>query len=100
MTLFLGIEFKQELDGLRLSQSKYATDILRHVGMMHCKPVTTLLAVSEKLSVHNGELLSVEDSAKYWSIVGALHYLTLTRLDLAYLVNKVCQFLHVPTTGT
>jgi hypothetical protein len=67
--------------------------------MMHCKPITTLLAVSEKLSVHNGELLSVEDSAKYRSIVGALHYLTLTRPDLAYLVNKVCQFLHVPATG-
>jgi hypothetical protein len=32
------------------------------------------------------------------SVVGALQYLTLTRLDLSFSVNKVCQFLHAPTT--
>ncbi|WVZ57884.1 hypothetical protein U9M48_008219 [Paspalum notatum var. saurae] len=31
------------------------------------------------------------------SIVGALQYLTITRPDLAYSVNKVCQYLHAPT---
>jgi len=30
--------------------------------------------------------------------VGALQYLTLTRPYLSFLVNKVCQFLHSPTT--
>lgn len=33
------------------------------------------------------------------SIVGALQYLTLTQPNLAYLVNKVCQYLHAPTTS-
>jgi hypothetical protein len=32
------------------------------------------------------------------SVVGALQYLTLTRPDLSFVVNKVCQFLHAPTT--
>jgi histone deacetylase 1/2 len=31
-------------------------------------------------------------------MVGALHYLTLTRSDISYAVNKVCQYLYAPTT--
>jgi histone deacetylase 1/2 len=38
------------------------------------------------------------DSTKYRSLVGALQYLTLTRPDISYAVNKVCQYLHAPTT--
>jgi hypothetical protein len=73
-------------------------DILKRARMTHCKPVTTPLAASEKLSDHTGRPLSAEESTKYRSIVGALQYVTLTRPDIAYSVNKVCQFLHVPTS--
>jgi hypothetical protein len=31
--------------------------------------------------------------------VGELQYLTLTRPDLSFSVNKVCQYLHAPTTA-
>jgi hypothetical protein len=85
---FLGIEVKTINDGLHLSQSKYASDILKRAGMMNCKPVTTPLHISEKLSVHSGKPLGVEESTKYRSIVGALQYLTLTRPDLTFLVNS------------
>jgi histone deacetylase 1/2 len=43
-------------------------------------------------------VLGSDDSTNYRSIVGALQYITLTRPDIAFSVNKVTQFLHVPTT--
>lgn len=36
------------------------------------------------------------DPTQYRSIVGALQYVTLTRPDIAYCVNKICQFLANP----
>jgi hypothetical protein len=37
-------------------------------------------------------------ATSYHNIVRGLQYLTLTRSDLAFFINKVCQFLHAPTT--
>jgi hypothetical protein len=71
---------------------------LERVNMLDCKPVTTPLLPSEKLSLHDGQRLGPQDSTRYRSIVGALQYLTLTRPDISFAVNKVCQFLHSPTT--
>jgi histone deacetylase 1/2 len=68
------------------------------VGLKGCKTLPTPLLTSEKLSAYEGDPLGQDDSTQYRSIVGALQYLTLTRPDIAFLVNKVCQFLHAPTT--
>jgi histone deacetylase 1/2 len=95
---FLGIEVKKVHDGIILSQEKYANELLSRVNMKICKAVDTPLSVSEKLSLTEGEALSSDDSTRYGSIVGALQYITLTRPDIAFSVNKVCQFLHAPTT--
>jgi hypothetical protein len=54
---FLGIEVNKISDGILLSQSKYAMDILQRARMAKCKPVSTPLSTSEKLSAHVGELL-------------------------------------------
>jgi histone deacetylase 1/2 len=94
---FLGIEVNKDAGGLKLTQDKYASDLLKKVNMTSCKPVSTPLSTSEKLSVYEGTRLGPNDATRYRSIVGALQYLTLTRLDIAFSVNKVCQFLHAPT---
>lgn len=94
---FLGIEVKKHNGGLHLSQEKYATDLVRKAGLQGCKPSPTPLSSSEKLSLTEGQALSQEDSTKYRSLVGALQYLTLTRPNISFAVNKVCQFLHAPT---
>lgn len=95
---FLGIEVKRGNDGLVLSQGRYAADILTRSGMDKAKSVDTPLAVSEKLRLTDGSKLGEEDATHYRSVVGALQYLTLTRPDISFSVNKVCQYLHAPTT--
>jgi hypothetical protein len=62
--------------------------------MSNCKPVTSPLSTSEKLSVHEETPLGVKDATNYKSVVGALQYLTLTRANIAFSLNKVYQFLH------
>jgi hypothetical protein len=95
---FLGIEVAKIKDGILLTQNKYVKVLLKKIGMLGCKLVGTPLSTSEKLSAHEGELLHLVDVTRYSSIVGGLQYLTLTRPDLAFSVNKVCQCLHAPTT--
>jgi histone deacetylase 1/2 len=95
---FLGIEVKKVHDGIIMSQEKYANNLFHHVNMQICKTVDTPLSVSDKLSLTDGEVLRGNDSTNYRSIVGTLQYITLTRPDIAFSVNKVCQFLHAPTT--
>ena len=95
---FLGIEVQRTDDGLTMRQERYATNLLQRVGMTNCKSVTSPLSVLEKLSITSGEQLGPLDSTWYRSVVGALQYLTLTRPDISLSVNKVCQFLHDPTT--
>jgi hypothetical protein len=94
---FLRIEVAQNRDGIVLTQEKYANDLLRKSGMIQCNPGTTPLSISEKLSAAKGKPLGPTDTTHYRSIVGALQYLTLTRPDLSFTVNKVCQYLHALT---
>jgi hypothetical protein len=95
---FLGIEVTKVRDGILLTQQKYATKLLQRVGMISCKPVSTPLSISEKLLAYAGDLLGPIDATNYQSIVGGLQYLTLTRLDISFSVNKICQFLQALTT--
>jgi hypothetical protein len=70
---FLGIEVWTTDDGIHLSQTKYALDLLSRVGLMNCKPTTTPLSTSEKLRIE-GELLEPEDATRCQSIVGVVAF--------------------------
>jgi histone deacetylase 1/2 len=94
--IFFGIEVKRSPGCLHLSKQKYAYELLRRVGLLKCAPVTSPMASTDKLSSTNGTLLLADESTRYRSIVGGLQYLTMTRPDLAFEVNKVCQFLSAP----
>lgn len=52
---------------------------------------------SSSLSLADSLAFSFSDPVKYRQVVGALQYVTLSRSDIAFAVNKVCQFMHAPT---
>jgi histone deacetylase 1/2 len=96
---FMGIEVSSPTSGsLLLRQCKYALELLARAGMLKCTPVTTPMASSERLCSTDGHPLSSKEATQYRSIVGGLQYLTVTRPDLSFVVNKVCQYLHEPRT--
>jgi histone deacetylase 1/2 len=54
------------------------------------------MSATDRLSGLDGDLLSSDDATEYRSLVGGLQYLAITRPDLSYSINRVCQFLHAP----
>lgn len=95
LVFFLGVEVHRTPKYLRLSQRKYVLDLLRRRNMLTAKPAPTSMVSSPILSLYSGTYLSY--GLEYRSTVGFLQYLLLTRPDIAFLVNKVCQFLLAPT---
>jgi len=63
--------------------------------MSGAKPISTPMAVSPALSKYDGDPLP--DPFLFRSVVGALQYVTITRPDIAFAVNRVSQFMHNPT---
>uniref|UniRef100_A0A803PRT7 Polyprotein n=1 Tax=Cannabis sativa TaxID=3483 RepID=A0A803PRT7_CANSA len=84
---FLGIEVARTNEGIFISQRPHALQILEDFGKLGAKPVTTPMEPNEKLHQESGELL--DSSQSYRKIIGKLQYLTITRPDLSYSVNKL-----------
>jgi hypothetical protein len=93
---FLGLEAVYSTTGLHLTQTKYTMDLLFRTKFQDVKPISSPANAGKKLSLYDGDPLS--DPTEFRSVVGALQYLTLTRPDICFAVNQVCQFLHQPTT--
>nr|XP_020161140.2 uncharacterized mitochondrial protein AtMg00810-like [Aegilops tauschii subsp. strangulata] len=86
---FLGLEVSRSSVGLTLTQKKYSLDLLRRAGMLKCKPASTPMSATDRLSALDGDPLSSDDATEYHSLVGGLQYLTITRPDFSYAVNTV-----------
>lgn len=62
--------------------------------MHEVKAIATPMVSGSVVLAYHGE--SFNDLYLYRSVVGALQYVTLTRLEISYSVNNVCQFMHNP----
>jgi hypothetical protein len=94
LNFFLGTEVQRSSSGLHLCQQRYITDLLTRTNMQLAKPVSSPMSAASTLSQFDG--ISLSDPTLYRSTVGALHYLSITRPDIAFAVNKVSQFSHAP----
>ncbi|KAB1212300.1 Retrovirus-related Pol polyprotein from transposon TNT 1-94 [Morella rubra] len=89
---FLGVEVTHLRSGLLLSQRNYISDLLKKTNMLLAKPVHTPMATIGTLFVHFGE--AFEDPSLHYSVLGSLQYLSFTRPDLSFAMNRVCQYMH------
>ncbi|EXB36428.1 hypothetical protein L484_009995 [Morus notabilis] len=91
---FLRIEMAYSRQGIFVSQQKYVTDLLIETEKADCKPAATPMDSNQKLSEAREE--PPVDKGMYQRLVGRLIYLTHTRLDIAYSVSVISQFMHDP----
>lgn len=92
---FLGLEVKQDLDGIFVCQKKYVADLLKRFNMLYCEVAVTPMNVNEKLQCEDGT--EAANPRFFKTLVGGLNYLTHTRPDIAFPVSLVLRFLHNPT---
>lgn len=85
---FLGLHITYLPDGLFISQSKYAQDVIDKDGMTDCNTSLTPCAPYTKQLKSTGAPFT--DIKTYRSLIGCLQYLTFTRPDIAYSVNSIC----------
>lgn len=91
LTYFLGLQIKQEQNGIFLSQSKYAENLIKKFDMTaKKKSVNTPMSTSTKLC-YDIDGKSV-DQTKYRSMIGSLLYLTASRPDISYSVGVCARF--------
>ena len=83
-----------------MNQTAYIHQILTCFGMSECTPISTPLAIKHNLSTLQSpkteeevtKYLKYVNGLHYLEIVGALLYVTQTRLDIQYAISIVSQF--------
>ncbi|XP_020684519.1 uncharacterized protein LOC110101095 [Dendrobium catenatum] len=93
---FLGISAKHTEHGLILHQATYAEQILNKAGMSNSKMVSTPISFKTDKQLDSP---AFDNPKIYRQLVGALQYLTLTRPDITYAVNRACQHMHQLTVS-
>jgi len=89
LTYFLGLQVKQSEDGIHLSQSKYAKELIKKFGLEDAKDFPTPMGTSNK-GLGSDSLGEGVDEKLYRSMIGSLLYLTASRPDISFSVG-ICE---------
>lgn len=84
--LFLGIEVTRDDTGFYLTQTKYIEELLKRADMENSKPCSTPAILNAAQTAQEEEPL--KNPTSYRKIIGSLQYLTHTRPDIAFIINK------------
>ena len=99
-TFFLGMDIKRDRTArtISLGQNRLTTDLLEKYGMTECKPLSTPLSTTAKLS-KDGEPLDTTANG-YAQLIGSLMYLSVcTRPDISQAVGALARYMAAPTVA-
>ncbi|GJW28823.1 putative ribonuclease H-like domain-containing protein [Tanacetum coccineum] len=97
LTFFLGLQVKQQPDGIFISQDKYVQDMLRRFDMESVRPATTPYeAAKPKSKDEPDDAVNVH---LYRSMIGSLMYLTASRPDIMFAVSACSRHQVTPLTS-
>ncbi|GJQ97704.1 putative ribonuclease H-like domain-containing protein [Tanacetum coccineum] len=94
LTFFLGLQVKQQPDGIFISQDKYVVDIIKKFDFCSIK-IATKPIESNKPMVKDEDGVEV-DVHEYRSMIGSLMYLTTSRPDIIFAVYACARFQVTP----
>ena len=94
LKFFLGLQIRQQRNGIFISQEKYLKECLRKFGMQDCKGIKTPMPTNGQLGPdENGKDY---DQKVYRSMIGSLLYLCASRPDIMLSVCMCARFQAAP----
>ncbi|GJX94605.1 putative ribonuclease H-like domain-containing protein [Tanacetum coccineum] len=97
LTFFLGLQVKQNPNGIFISQDKYVAEILKKFDFASVKTASTPIETQKPL-VKDEEASDV-DVHLYRSMIGSLMYVTASRPDIMFAVCACSRFQVTPKTS-